>query len=115
MTTQSENGQLLTKTVQDLQNIAKAIGIDSGGMGKEQLISAIAGSSGNPDPDRSEAPPPARGGRQQAPPAPVPPLSRAEKDNRRPHPGHGHREVIGKLSTQFRIPRQRTAEFFCPW
>ena len=73
MTTQTENGQLLTKTVQDLQNIAKAIGIDSGEMGKEQLISAIAGPSGNPDLDRSEAQPPARGGRQQAPPAPVPP------------------------------------------
>ena len=75
MTSASENGQLLTKSVDDLRQIASAVGIDSGGMGKEQLISAITGSSaeGGAGGEKAAQTPRARGGRQQAPPAPEPP------------------------------------------
>ena len=94
MTSESENGQLLTKSVADLRQIASAIGIDSGGMGKEQLISAISGraAADNPGGGKAAQQPRARGGgRQQAPPAPVPPSpaprkssggSAADEDNR---------------------------------
>ena len=71
MTSQSENGQLRTKSVDDLRQIAKAIGIDSGGMGKDQLIKAISGSHAQEAqgrPPKASRPPT----RQQAPPAPVP-------------------------------------------
>lgn len=86
MTIQTENGQLLTKSVEDLRQIAKAIGIDSGGMGKEQLIGAITGASAKADSGTRQAAPAAkgRGGRQQAPPAPVPP-----SPSRKKSPGGG--------------------------
>ncbi len=99
MTSESENGQLLTKSVADLRQIASAIGIDSGGMGKEQLISAISGraAADNPGGGKAAQPPRARGGgRQQAPPAPVPPSpaprrssggSAADGDNRQSSDG----------------------------
>ena len=99
MTSESENGQLLTKSVADLRQIASAIGIDSGGMGKEQLISAISGRAAedNPGGGKAAQPPRARGGgRQQAPPAPVPPSpaprrssggSAADGDNRQSSDG----------------------------
>ncbi|MCQ3803657.1 MAG: transcription termination factor Rho [bacterium] len=80
MTSQSENGQLQTKSVEDLKKIAEAIGIKSGGMGKEQLIGAItsggkaASGGGKPTPSSK-----GRGGRQQAPPAPVPPSPSRKK------------------------------------
>ncbi len=94
MTSESENGQLLTKSVADLRQIASAIGIDSGEMGKEQLISAISGRAAGDNPGGGKAAQPSRargGGRQQAPPAPVPPSpaprkssggSAADEDNR---------------------------------
>ncbi len=99
MTSESENGQLLTKSVADLRQIASAIGIDSGGMGKEQLISAISGraAADNPGGGKAAQQPRARGGgRQQAPPAPVPPSpaprrssggSAADGDNRQSSDG----------------------------
>ena len=99
MTSESENGQLLTKSVADLRQIASAIGIDSGGMGKEQLISAISGRAAkdNPGGGKAAQQPRARGGgRQQAPPAPVPPSpaprrssggSAADGDNRQSSDG----------------------------
>ena len=99
MTSESENGQLLTKSVADLRQIASAIGIDSGEMGKEQLISAISGRAAedNPGGGKAAQPPRARGGgRQQAPPAPVPPSpaprrssggSAADGDNRQSSDG----------------------------
>ena len=99
MTSESENGQLLTKSVADLRQIASTIGIDSGEMGKEQLISAISGRAAgdNPGGGKAAQPPRARGGgRQQAPPAPVPPSpaprrssggSAADEDNRQSSDG----------------------------
>ncbi|MXY73493.1 MAG: hypothetical protein F4Y83_00995, partial [Acidimicrobiia bacterium] len=69
MTSESENGQLHSKSVDDLRQIASAIGIDSGAMGKEQLITAITGSGGEATPSGDKTPqaPRARsGGRQQA-------------------------------------------------
>ena len=99
MTSESKNGQLLTKSVADLRQIASAIGIDSGEMGKEQLISAISGRAAedNPGGGKAAQPPRARGGgRQQAPPAPVPPSpaprrssggSAADGDNRQSSDG----------------------------
>ena len=81
MTIQTENGQLQTKSVEDLRQIAQAIGIDSGGMGKEQLIGAITGSGKKKQTGQSKATasPKARGSRQQAPPAPVPPSPSRKK------------------------------------
>jgi transcription termination factor Rho len=75
MTIQTENGQLHTKSVEDLRQIAKAIGIESGDMGKKQLIGAITGANPKKAPEQAKADAASkpRGGRQQAPPAPVPP------------------------------------------
>ncbi|MDE0130712.1 MAG: transcription termination factor Rho [bacterium] len=99
MTSESENGQLLSKSVNDLRQIASAIGIDSGGMGKEQLIKAITGSGAETNPGGGKAPQASRarsGGRQQAPPAPVPPSPASRRpqggasqdsDSRRPSDG----------------------------
>ncbi len=80
MTSQSENGQLRTKSVADLQQIAQAIGIDSGEMGKDQLISAITGAKSAKASVTTA--PKARTSRQQAPPAPVPPSPSRNKPAR---------------------------------
>ena len=103
MTNQSENGQLQTKSVEDLQKIAEAIGIKSGGMGKEQLIGAIAGGAkaevsggkGNPSPK-------ARGGRQQAPPAPVPPSPSRKKPPSAGNSGGHKRKGNSKPDFEFK-------------
>ena len=102
MTIQTENGQLQTKSVEDLRQIAKAIGIESGEMGKEQLIGAITGSSQEKATAKGKAAasPKARGGRQQAPPAPVPPSPSRKKSQGGGSPGGG-KQPAGKSKPDF--------------
>ena len=80
MTSQTGNGQLQTKSVEDLQQIARAIGIESASMGKDQLISAITGAKTVKQPATATSK--GRTGRQQAPPAPVPPSPSRKKPGR---------------------------------
>ena len=106
MTSESENGQLLTKSVVDLQQIASAIGIDSGEMGKEQLISAISGRAAgdNPGGGKAAQPPRARGGgRQQAPPAPVPPSPAPRRSSGGPAADEDHRQSSDGSSPDFEL------------
>ena len=103
MTIQTENGQLRTKSVEDLRKIAKAIGINSGGMGKEQLIVAITGGAkGESDAGKATPPPKAKGGRQQAPPAPVPPSPSRQKTQSGSSSGGGKKEKNPKPDFEFR-------------
>ncbi len=98
MTSQTENGQLLTKPVEDLQKIAQAIGIDSGGMGKDQLISAITGAGPGGAGGKAPAPGP-RVARQQAPPAPLPPSPSRKRPPRQA--GGGKKNPGGKSEPNF--------------
>ena len=102
MTIQTENGQLQTKSVEDLRQIAKAIGIESGGMGKEQLIGAITGSGDKKQKAMSKAAASSksRGGRQQAPPAPVPPSPSRKKPQGAGKDGGG-KKPAGKSKPDF--------------
>ena len=102
MTSQSENGQLLAKSVEDLRQIAKAVGIDSGGMGKDQLISAISGAGSKAGAGREKAPAAAkaRAARQQAPPAPVPPSPSRRKPGRQTAESGGDKPA-GKSKPDF--------------
>ena len=101
MTSQSENGQLLTKSVADLQQIAQAIGINSGGMGKDQLISAITGAGSKTQSGKAKSPAGPRAGtaRQQAPPAPVPPSP--SRKNADPVAGSGEKQTAGQSKPNF--------------
>ena len=105
MTSQTENGHLLAKSTEDLKQIAKAIGIDSGGMGKDQLIGAITGANSDAGKQPAPAAPKARTARQQAPPAPVPPSPSHKKPARKT--GGGEKKSTGRSKPDFEF---RTTE-----